>query len=140
MRLLSTIIVLLALSGTKAGAEETVRIVTAPSIGAGATLMAMARGYFRDAGIKIEMDNADSSGGVLALLAQNRYDVLEGGISAGYFNALEKDMPITLVMSRATTPTGHVLMLRNDLRDTVRDIRGLKGKVIASNGPGSVSS
>jgi NitT/TauT family transport system substrate-binding protein len=140
MRLLSTTIVLLALSGTKAGAEETVRIVTAPSIGAGATLIAVARGYFRDAGIKVEIDNADSSGGVLALLAQNRYDVLEGGISAGYFNALEKDMPITLVMSRATTPTGHALMLRSDLRDTVRDIRDLKGKVIASNGPGSVSS
>jgi NitT/TauT family transport system substrate-binding protein len=140
MRLLSKIVVLLALSGVQTRAEETVRIVTAPSIGAAAMLIAKERGYFRDAGIKVEIDNADSSGSVLALLAQNRYDVLEGGISAGYFNALAKDLPITMVMSRATTPTGHALMLRNDLKDTVRDIRDLKGRVIASNGPGSVSS
>ena len=29
----------------------------------------------------------------MALLAQNRLQVLEGGISAGYFNALEKICP-----------------------------------------------
>jgi NitT/TauT family transport system substrate-binding protein len=140
MRLLPKIIVMLALSGMQAGAQETVHIVTAPAIGAGAMLVAMERGYFRDVGIKVEIDNADSSGSVLALLAQNRYDIVEGGISAGYFNALAKDLPIAMVMSRATTPTGHALMLRNDLKGRVRDIRDLKGKVIASNGPGSVSS
>jgi NitT/TauT family transport system substrate-binding protein len=31
-------------------------------------------------------------------------------------------------------------MLRPDLKDSVKDLRGLKGKVIASNGPGSIST
>jgi NitT/TauT family transport system substrate-binding protein len=103
-------------------------------------LIAIEHGYFRDVGIRVEMDNIDSSANGLALLAQNRYQIVEGGISAGYFNALEKGLPITMVMSRATTPVGHALMLRTDLKDRVRTIKDLKGRTIATNGPGSVSS
>ena len=66
--------------------------------------------------------------------------MIAGGISAGYFNALEKNLPITIVADRVTTPIGHNLMLRPDLKDIVRDIRALKGKIIASNGPGSIST
>jgi NitT/TauT family transport system substrate-binding protein len=43
-------------------------------------------------------------------------------------------------MSRVSTPLGHNMMLRADLKDQVREIRQLKGRVIATNGPGSVST
>jgi NitT/TauT family transport system substrate-binding protein len=121
-------------------AEDLVRIATAPAIGSGATLIAIERGYFRDVGIRVEMDNIDSSANGLALLAQDKYQIVEGGLSAGYFNALAKGLPITMVMSRTTTPTGHALMLRSDLKDKIHTIADLKGRVIATNGPGSVSS
>jgi NitT/TauT family transport system substrate-binding protein len=139
-RALLPIALTLACGVFSARAQEVVRIATAPAIGSGATLIAIERGYFREVGIKVAIDNIDSSANGLALLAQNRYQIVEGGISAGYFNAIAKGLPITMVMSRATTPVGHALMLRSDLKDRVRTIMDLKGRVIATNGPGSVSS
>jgi NitT/TauT family transport system substrate-binding protein len=73
-------------------------------------------------------------------MAQNRFQVVEGGLAAGYFNALERNLPITIAMSRVSTPLGHNMMLRADLKDQIRDIRQLKGRVVATNGPGSVST
>ena len=81
-----------------------------------------------------------STANVIALLAQNRYQIVAGGISAGIFNALEKNLPITILSDRVSTPIGHNLMLRPDLKDKVKSLKDLKGKVIASNGQGSVST
>src|SRR5262249_29469941 len=76
----------------------------------------------------------------IALLAQNHFQIIEGGLAAGYFNALEKDLPITIAMSRVSTPLGHNMMLRADLKDRIKEIRQLKGRVIATNGPRAVST
>src|SRR5258708_22838615 len=38
------------------------------------------------------------------------------------------------------TPIRHNLMLRPDLKDEIKEIKQLKGKVIATNGVGSVST
>ena len=77
---------------------------------------------------------------MIALLAQGRLNIVAGGISAGYFNAIEKNLPITIVTDRVTTPIRHNLMLRPDLKDQIKSFKDLKGKVIASNGTGSVST
>jgi NitT/TauT family transport system substrate-binding protein len=66
--------------------------------------------------------------------------MVEGGISAGYFNALEKNLPVTMVLDRVSSPLGHNLMLRPDLKDKITRIRELKGKTIATNGQGAVST
>jgi NitT/TauT family transport system substrate-binding protein len=77
---------------------------------------------------------------VLALLAQNQLQIIEGGISAGYFNGIEKNLPIAIVMDRVSSPLGHNLMLRPDLKGQITRLSQLKGKTIASNGMGSVST
>jgi len=124
-----------------AGAQETtLRIGMARSTSNAAELMATERGYFKEHGIKLEQDDIESSANVIALLAQGRYQLVAGGISAGYFNAVEKDLPITILADRVSTPIGHNLMIRPDLKDQIKTIKDLKGKVIASNGPGSVST
>jgi len=120
--------------------ETTIRLGNAPSIATGAMLIASARGYYREVGIKLVLESLDSSANAIALLAQNQYQIVEGGLSAGYFNALEKNLPITIAMSRVSTPVLHNVMLRIDLKDQVKEIRQLKGRVIATNGPGSVST
>ena len=120
--------------------ETTVKVGMARSVSNAAELIAIEKGYFREHGIKLDIDLLDSSANAIALLAQNRFQVIAGGISAGYFNALEKELPIAIVADRVSTPIGHNLMLRPDLKDQVKEIRQLKGKVIASNGPGSVST
>jgi NitT/TauT family transport system substrate-binding protein len=76
----------------------------------------------------------------MALLAQNQLQIIEGGIAAGYFNALEGNFPITIVMDRVSSPLGHNIMLRPDLKDKITRIRDLKGRTVATNGPGSVST
>ncbi len=123
-----------------AHAEDTVRVGEVRSIGSGATLTAIDRGYFKDQGIKVELDAINSSANAFALLAQNRYQIVEGGLSAGYFNGLEKNLPIIAVADRASSPLAHNLMIRTDLKDQIKSIKDLKGKVIASNGPGSIST
>ena len=65
---------------------------------------------FKDVGIKLNSSDLDSSANSIALLSQNQLDVIEGGIAAGYFNGLEKELPITMVMDRVSTPIGHNLM------------------------------
>jgi NitT/TauT family transport system substrate-binding protein len=127
--------------GAAAQAQDvTVRVGMVKSISSVATLTAIEKGYFKAFGIKVETEELDTSANVIALLAQNQLQLVEGGISAGYFNALEKNLPITMVMDRVSSPLGHHLMLRPDLKAQVTRLRDLKGKIIASNGQGSVST
>ena len=110
-----------------ARAEDMVRAAEVRSIGSGATLTAIDRGYFRDQGIKVELDAIDSSANAIALLAQSRYQIIEGGLSAGYFNALDKDLPIIAVADRASSPLGHNLMIRTDLKGEIKIDQGSQG-------------
>lgn len=126
--------------GVPAAAEETVRIGIARSVSNGAELIAIEKGYFREVGITVEIDDIDTSANTMALLATNRLQIIAGGISAGYFNAIEKDLPIVIIADRVSTPIGHNLMLRPDLKGKIASLTELKGKVIASNGAGSVST
>jgi NitT/TauT family transport system substrate-binding protein len=134
---------LLAILGgaTAAQAQDvTVKIGMVKSISSVATLTAIEKGYFKEYGIKVETEDLDTSANVIALLAQNQLQVVEGGISAGYFNALDKNLPITMVMDRVSSPLGHHLMIRPDLKGQITRLKDLKGRIIASNGQGSVST
>jgi NitT/TauT family transport system substrate-binding protein len=120
--------------------ETTVHVGMVRSISSVATLNAIEKGYFKEVGIKVLTEDLDTSANMIALLAQNQLQIIEGGISAGYFNGLEKGLPITIVMDRVSSPLGHNLMLRPDLKDQITQLKQLKGKVLASNGAGSVST
>jgi NitT/TauT family transport system substrate-binding protein len=137
--LLATFVLAGAATATKAQ-ETTIRVGLVKSISSVANLWAIEKGYFREVGLKLVLEDLDTSANVLALLAQNQLQVVDGGISAGYFNALEKNLPITTVMDRVTSPLGHNLMLRPDLKGQLTRLSQLKGKTIASNGMGSVST
>jgi len=123
-----------------AQAEDTIRVGLVRSISNGAELIAMERGYFKEAGVKVEFEDIDTSANTLALLAQNQLQIVAGGIAAGYFNAVEKGLPIIIIADRVSTPIYHNLMLRPDLKDQIKDVKQLKGKTIGTNGAGSVST
>ncbi len=128
-------------AGAQASAQEqTIKVGIARSTSNAAELMALKHGFFKEAGIKLEWDDIDTTANVIALLAQNQFQIVAGGISAGIFNALEKDLPITILSDRVSTPIGHNLMLRPELKDTVKSFKDLKGRPVASNGAGSVST
>jgi NitT/TauT family transport system substrate-binding protein len=143
MRLASwMLLAVLSVAGSTAASaqEKTIKVGIARSTSNAAELMALKHGHFKDAGIKLQWDDIDSTANVIALLAQNQYQIVAGGISAGIFNALEKNLPITMLADRVSTPIGHNLMLRPELKGTIKSFKDLKGKVVASNGPGSVST
>ena len=110
------------------------------SMANGAMLLAIEKGYFKEIGIKVELEDLQSSATAMASLAQGQLNIIAGGVSAGYFNALEKNLPIIITVDRVTTPIRHNLMIRPDLKDQIKEIKDLKGKVIASNAPGSIST
>jgi NitT/TauT family transport system substrate-binding protein len=121
-------------------AEETIKMGIVRSLANGALLLAEENGYFKQAGVKLELEYLQSSSTGMASLAQGQLNIIAGGVSAGYFNALEKNLPITITVDRVTQPVRHNLMLRSDLKDSVKSLKDLKGKVIASNAPGSIST
>jgi NitT/TauT family transport system substrate-binding protein len=133
-------IVLALFIAAPAAADDTIRIGMARSVSNGAELIALEKGYFREAGIRVEVEDIDTSANTIPLLATNRLQIVAGGISAGYFNAIEKGLPIIVIADRVSAPIGHSLMLRPDLKDIVTNLAQLRGKVIASNGAGSVST
>jgi NitT/TauT family transport system substrate-binding protein len=139
-RMVLVIALVLAVMPAATAQEVTVHIGMARSVSNGAELIAIDKGYFKEVGIKVEIEDIDTSANTIALLATDRLQVIAGGISAGYFNALEKNLPITIIADRVSTPIGHNLMLRPDLAGKVTSLAQLKGKVIASNGAGSVST
>ncbi len=120
--------------------EKVLRVGIAKALATAATMIAVEKGYFRDAGIRIEIEELDSAANVMALLAQGQLQVVEGGISVGYFNGIERGLPITIVADRVSTPLGHRLLVRKDLAGTIKSPADLKGKIIASNGPGAVTT
>src|SRR5262245_31812941 len=108
---------LLAVGASAAqGQELTVKVGTVRSISTATILWAVAKGYFKAHGIKVGTETLDTAANSIALLAQNQLQLVEGGISAGYFNALEKNLPVTMVLDRVSSPLGHNLMLRPDLK------------------------
>ena len=117
-----------------------IKVGTVRSMANAAILMAMEKGYFKEVGIKVELEDLQSSATAMASLAQGQLNIIAGGVSAGYFNALEKNLPIIITVDRVTTPIRHNLMIRADLKDQIKEIKDLKGKVIASNAPGSIST
>jgi NitT/TauT family transport system substrate-binding protein len=139
-RFILAAIALTAWTAPAAAQETTIKVGTARAISVGATLYAIEHGFFKEAGIKLDMEYINSSADVMAMAAQNQYQIVEGGISAGYFNAIEKNLPLSIVADRTSSPLFHNIMLRNELKDTIKTIKDLKGKTIASNGPGSITT
>ena len=115
-------------------------IGTVRSISTVAILWAVERGYFKEYGIRVVNENLDTAANSIALLAQNQLQMVEGGISAAYFNALEKNLPVNMVLDRVSSPLGHNLMLRPDLKAEITGLRQLRGRTIATNGHGAVST
>ncbi|HEY6258951.1 MAG TPA: ABC transporter substrate-binding protein [Xanthobacteraceae bacterium] len=130
----------LACGGSAAAQEQTVRVGMVRALSSTATMIAIEKGYFKDYGIKVAVEDIDSSIDALAPVAQGRLQVVEGGISAAYFNAIEKNLPVTIAIDRVSSPLNQKLILRADLKDKIRDIAQLKGRPLASNSRGAITN
>jgi NitT/TauT family transport system substrate-binding protein len=93
------------------------------------------RGYFEAEGFDVTLSPIGAGLDAMALAATGRIDVVTAGLSAGYYNAIDRGLDVRYVASTAYTPkSGNsptALLLRYDLWSgggvkTLAQLRGLK--------------
>jgi NitT/TauT family transport system substrate-binding protein len=118
--------------------QHTVRLGIVKALASTPTFIAIDKGYFKEYGIKVETAELDTT--ALVPLAQNQLQLVEAGLTVGYFNALEKDFPVLIATDRAATPVLHKILIRPDLKDKIKTPADLKGRTIALNATASVTN
>ncbi|HLI21703.1 MAG TPA: ABC transporter substrate-binding protein, partial [Stellaceae bacterium] len=134
----AAIAVLAVLAAAAARANTSVVIGSVPSPTAVGTYIAIDKGYFRERGIDVDLEPAQSAGAVMPMLAANRIQIVEGGMAASYWNALGQGMPVTIAMERGTSPLNHTLLVRTALADKIKTIADLKGHSFAEVSPDGI--
>lgn len=138
MRMLATVAGLLLALAAPASAQK-ISIAVVPSVPGGTTYVALDKGYFRDAGLDVDIARIDSLGKAGAFLATNQVQVAQGGINAGFCNAVAQGLPVTLALESGSSPTYHQILVRTELKDKIRTPADLKRRTVGLSSPGSTS-
>ena len=139
-RILIPALIVAAGLSTAAFGQGAPRVVVGdnPSLSGAPLYVALEKGYYREAGIDVQLEMSGTSSDMAVLLATNRLQVIGGALSAGFFNSLSKGLPIGLLMARATSPYFHYLMIRPDLKAKLREPSDLKGRTVAVAARGAI--
>ena len=119
---------------------QTVTISTVQSLPAASNYIAQEKGYFREAGVDVRIEAIDSLSRAMAILASNQIQIAQGGLNAGYFNAVAQGLPVILALESGSTPVHHNFLVRTDLKDKIKSPVDLKGLNVAVSGAGSLST
>lgn len=120
-----------------AAASQPITVAEVPSVPAAAIYMAIEKGYFKEAGLQVELQNIETSSTAMALLASNRVQVVGGGVAPNYWNALASGLPVILALERASSPLYHDVLIRKELVGKLKTPADLKGRAVAEVSPGS---
>ena len=99
---------------------QTITISTVQSVPSASNYIALEKGYFREAGVDVRIEGIDSLSRAMAILATNQIQIAQGGINAGYFNAVAQGLPVIMALESGSTPVYHNFVLRPDLKDKIR--------------------
>jgi NitT/TauT family transport system substrate-binding protein len=106
--------------------------------------VALERGYLKDAGFNATLSPIVAGQDAMALVAQGQMDVATAGLSAAFFNAINRNLEVKFVASTGYQPkSGHptALMMRQDLYDAgAHDASTLKGKTVGWLGNAGATS
>ena len=132
MRSLTAIALTAALStGAMAQTLPKVTVGDNPSLSGAPLYLALEKGYYRDAQVDVKLEMSGTTADMGAMLATNRLNVIGGAVSAGFYNSIAQGLPIGLLISRATSPFSHYLVIRPELKDKLKQPSDLKGRPIA---------
>jgi len=123
-----------------APAQTKIKMGTVRSTVIGGAVSAKERGYFKEAGLEVDIDVIDASAGFVPMLATNQLQFVEGAITANFFNGVLQGLPIRIAIDTTSSPIGHNLMVRYDLKDQIKKVSDLKGKVVGVNAPNSIAA
>src|SRR4051812_26990593 len=105
--------------------------------------IALERGYYREQGLDVELERFNSLENQIAPLSNRQLLVGVGGVNAGLFNAIARDIPLRIVADKIHYPpdyTGAGWLVRTDLLDSgrVREPKDLRGLTVGLGAIGSV--
>lgn len=100
--------------------------------------IAAEKGYFREAGLDVEIEPIETTGNAMPLLASNRMQILVGGVSAAYWNALANNLPVIMAFDSASSPVYVDILLRPDLVGKISSAADLKTRTVAVTAPGAI--
>lgn len=115
-----------------------------PSVSDSGMLIATAKGWFEEQGLKIEAQHFDTAINMIAPLGTNRLEAGGGAIGASLFNAVNRDIPIMITADKGSALPGggyQGLVVRKDLVasgkfKSTADLQGMKVAVAAPGGVG----
>jgi ABC-type nitrate/sulfonate/bicarbonate transport system substrate-binding protein len=123
------------------GQEVVVKVGMKQVVSDAGILIGMAKGYYRDLGIKIEPVQFNSGQEMINALAAGQLDVGAAVTASGLFNAMSRDIPVKIVADKGINVAGkgyYRLVIRKDLTDTIKDFGDLRGRKIAVVGTASL--
>jgi NitT/TauT family transport system substrate-binding protein len=109
--------------------------------------IADAKGYFKEAGLKVNLIPFGSAAGMIAPLASGQLEIGGGTVSAGLYNASLRNIDMKIVADKGSITDGYdysTLLIRKDVVDSGRyksfaDLKGMR-IAVAAKGSGSESA
>ncbi len=119
------------------------RIAETSAIAYAPVYIANARGFYREVGLELVLENFAGGADVVPALARGDYDLNLGAISAGTFNAFARGLDIKIIAPMGILPkqdSSLPLLVRKDLHDSgaVREVADLRGRRVAVNTRGAI--
>lgn len=109
--------------------------------------VAKEEGFFDEENLDVQFTKISNPADTLPLISQGQIDGAFGGLSAGFFNAVDRGLNIRLVQARGEYPAGPEkpagFYVRSDLIEdgTVKTVSDLKGKTIGlAGGEGDIGN
>ncbi|MPZ87899.1 MAG: ABC transporter substrate-binding protein [Nitriliruptorales bacterium] len=103
------------------------------------------RGYFEDVGLTLELTAFDSAAQMIAPLGGGQMEVGAGAPSAGFYNAVGRDVNLRIVADKGSMPDGYgymPLLVRADLHESgeVTEVADLAGRRVAEPAQATATS
>ncbi len=129
-----------------AAPRTTLKVAYVPVLAFAPLYRAIAKGYFADAGIEVDLMVVQSASDAVAFLGTGQVDVALGNVGAPFFNAVNRDLMVRLVGGNSfnqqdpATLVAAPFLIRRELADegSVRSPADLKGRRIAINAPAGI--
>jgi ABC-type nitrate/sulfonate/bicarbonate transport system substrate-binding protein len=121
--------------------ETVVKVGMKQVVSDAGVLVGMAKGYYKDLGIKIEPVQFNTGQEMINALAAGQLDVGATVTASGLFNAMSRDIPVKIVADKGINVPGkgyYRLVIRKDLVGTINDFADLRGRKIAVVGTASL--
>jgi NitT/TauT family transport system substrate-binding protein len=112
-----------------------------PLLTVGPLFLAHDRGYFRDAGLDVELVRFNSGAEMVVGLGTGELAAGYAGWSPGLFNAWARGVRISFVANGTRNAPGYgntMVLVRNDLVDTIRTPSDLRGRKVGMSVVGAV--